>query len=59
MKRSKLRNKLIKERNIENWFEYKHQLNYYLHFLKQSKKDHFNSPNIKDITIIINNFRKL
>ena len=38
MKRFKLRSKFNEERNIENWFEYKRQLNICSHYLKQSKK---------------------
>ena len=50
MKRSKLRNKFNKERNIENWSEYKRQRNLCSNLLKQSKKRHFNSLNVNDIT---------
>ena len=49
MKRSKLRNKFNKERNIENWSEYKRQRNLCSNLLKQSKKRHFNSLNVNDI----------
>ena len=37
MKRSKLKNKFNKERNIENWSEYKHQRSYCLDLLSQPK----------------------
>ena len=37
VKRSKLKNNFNKERNIENWFEYKH---YCSNLLNQSKKHH-------------------
>ena len=50
MKRSKLRNKFNKERNIENWSEYKRQRNLCSNLLKQSKKRHFNSLNVNDVT---------
>ena len=50
MKRSKLRNKFNEERNIENCSEYKRQRNLCLNLLKQSKKRHFNSLNVKDVT---------
>ena len=50
MKRSKLRNKFNKERNIENWSEYKCQRNLCSNLLKQSKKRHFNSLNVNDVT---------
>ena len=38
MKRSKLRNKFIEERSIENWSEYKRQRNLYSNILKQYPK---------------------
>ena len=50
MKRSKLRNKINKEKNIENWSEYKHQPNLCSNLLKRSKKRHFNSLNVNDVT---------
>ena len=50
MKRSKLRNKFNEERNIENCSEYKRQRSLCLNLLKQSKKRHFNSLNVKDVT---------
>ena len=49
-KRSKLRNKFNEERNIENWSEYKRQRNLCSNLLKQSRKRHFNSLNVNDIT---------
>ena len=50
LKRSKLRNKLNEKRNIENWSEYKRQRKICSNLLKQSKKHHFNSLNVKDTT---------
>ena len=50
MKRSKLRNKFNEERNFENWSEYKCQRNLCSNLLKQSKKRHFNSLNVNDVT---------
>ena len=50
MKRSKLRNKFNKERNIENWSEYRRQRNLCSNLLKESKKRHFNNLNVKDVT---------
>ena len=50
MKRSKLRNKFNEERNFENWSEYKRQRNLCSNLLKQSKKRHFNSLNVNDLT---------
>ena len=49
MKRSKLRNKFNKERNIGNWSKYKREHNLCSNLLKQSKKRHFNSLNVNDI----------
>ena len=47
--RSKLRNKFNKERNVENWSEYKCQHNFYLDLLKQARKLHFSNLNMKDL----------
>ena len=50
MKRFELKNKFNKERNIENWSEYKLQRKYCSNLLRHSKKHHFDSVNIKDET---------
>ena len=50
MKRSKLRNMFNEEENIENWSEYKRQRSLCSNLLKQSKKRHFNSLNVNDVT---------
>ena len=50
MKRSKSRNKFNEEENIGNWSEYKRQRNLCSNLLKQSKKRHFNSLNVNDVT---------
>ena len=50
IKRSELRNKLNEERNIKNRSKYKHQGNLCSNLLKQPKKRHFNSLNVKDVT---------
>ena len=50
MKRSKLRKKFNEERNIENWSQYKRQHNLGSNLLKHSKKRHFKSLNVKDVT---------
>ena len=57
MKRTKLRNKFNEETNIGNWSEYKCQRNLCSNLLKQSKKRHFNSFNVNDVTEN-KNFRK-
>lgn len=49
MKRSKLGNKLSKERHIVTQFEHKHKGNNCSNFLKWSKKHHFSRLNIKDV----------
>ena len=50
MKRYKLRNKFNEERDIGNWSEYKRQRNLCSNLLKQSKKLHFKSLNVNDVT---------
>ena len=50
MKRSKLKNKVNKERNPKNWSNYKQQRNYCSNLLKESKTRHFNNLNVKYIT---------
>ena len=50
IKRSELRNKLNEESNIKNRSKYKHQGNLCSNLLKQPKKRHFNSLNVKDVT---------
>ena len=50
MKRFKLRNKFNEERNIKNWSEYKRQRNFCSNLLKQTKKHHFNSLNVNNVT---------
>ena len=52
MKRSRLQNKFIKERNSKNWSSYKQQRNYCSNLLKESKTRHFNNLNVKDVTEI-------
>ena len=50
MKRSKVRNKFNKGRNAKNWSDYKQQRNYCSNLLKESKTNHFNNLNVKDVT---------
>ena len=50
IKRSKLKNKFIKERNVKNWSNYKQQRNHCSNLLKESKTRHFNNLNVKDAT---------
>ena len=50
MLRSKLKNKFNKERNHINWCNYKRQRNYCLSILRKSKKEYFNSLNMKQVS---------
>ena len=50
MLRSKLKNKFNKERNHINWFNYKRQPKRYLSILRKTKKEYFNSLNIKQVS---------
>ena len=47
-KRSELKNKFNKERNAENWSDYK-QRDYCSNLLKESKTRHFNNHSVKDV----------
>ena len=49
MLRSKLKNKFNKERNHINWCNYKCQCNHCLSILHKTKKEYFNSLNIKQV----------
>ena len=48
--RSKLKNKFNKERNHIKWCNYKHQRNHCLSILRETKKEYFNSLNIKQVS---------
>ena len=50
MLRSKLKNKFNKERNHINWYNYKRQRNHCLSILRKSKKEYFNSLNMKQVS---------
>ena len=50
MLRSKLKNKFNKERNRINWCNYKRQRNHYLYILRKTKKEYFNSLNMKQVS---------
>ena len=50
MLRSKLKNKFNKERNHINWCNYKRQRNRCLSILRKTKKEYFNSLNIKQVS---------
>ena len=49
MLRSKLKSKFNKERNHINWCNYKCQRNRCLNILRKTKKEYFNSLNIKQV----------
>ena len=50
MLRTKLKNKFNKERNHINWCNYKRQRNRCLSILRKTKKEYFNSLNIKQVS---------
>ena len=50
MLRSKLKNKFNKKRNHINWCNYKRQRNRCLSILCKTKKEYFNSLNIKQVS---------
>ena len=50
MLRLKLKNKFNKERDHINWSNYKRQRNHCLSILRKTKKEYFNSLNIKQVS---------
>ena len=50
MLRSKIKNKFNKERNHINWCNYKRRCNRCLSILRKTKKEYFNSLNIKQVS---------
>ena len=50
MTRSRLRNKFLKNRTIENKRKYTKQRNYCVHLLRKSKKDYYGNLNEKSVT---------
>ena len=50
MLRSKLKNEFNEERNHINWGNYKRQRNRCLRILRKTKKEYFNSLNIKQVS---------
>ena len=50
MKRTKLCNKLLKERTDESKKRYTSQQNYFVSLLKKTKKNYYNSLNEKDVS---------
>ena len=51
MLRSKLKNKFNTERNHINWCNYKRQRNHCLSILRKTKKEYFNSWNMKQVSV--------
>ena len=51
MLRSKFKRKIHKERNHINCCNHRRQRNYYLSILRKTKKEYFNSLNIKQVNI--------
>ena len=49
MKRSKLRNKFNRNRNYENWFNFKSQRNYSVNLLRKKKKQRYENLSVKNI----------
>ena len=48
--RSKLKNKFNNEKNHMNWCNYKRQRNHCLRILRKTKKEYFDSLNIKQVS---------
>ena len=49
MKRLKLRNKFNKNRNHENWCNFKFQRNYWVRLLKKTKKQYYENLSVKNV----------
>ena len=49
MKRSKLRNKFNRNRNHENWCNFKFQRNYCVNLLRKTKKQYYKNLNVKNV----------
>ena len=47
MVQSKLKNRFNKKKTTENWNNYKNQRNFCVKLLRKTKKDYFNSLNVK------------
>ena len=50
MKRTRLRNKFLKDRNKENKRRYSKQRNYFVSFIRKMKKDYYSNLDIKKVT---------
>ena len=49
MKRSKLKNKFNRNRNHENWCNFKFQRNYCVNLLRKTKKQYYKNLNVKNV----------
>ena len=49
MKRSKLRNKFNRNRNRENWYNFKFQRNYCVNLLRKTKKQYYENLSVKNV----------
>ena len=49
MKRSKLRNKLNRNRNPENWCNFKFQRKHCVNFLRKTKKQYYENSSVKNV----------
>ena len=49
MKRSKLRNKFNRNRNYENWCNFKFQRNYYVSLLRKTEKQYYEKLSAKNV----------
>ena len=50
MKRSKLRNKFNRNRNHQNWYNFKIQRNYCRKRFRKTKKQHYKNLGVQDVT---------
>ena len=50
MKRSKLRNKFNRNRNHQNWYNFKIQRNYCRKRFRKTKKQHYKNLSVQDVT---------
>ena len=50
MKRSQLKNTYNKNHNYKNWYLYKKQRNFYVNFLRKTKRNYLKNVKIQDVT---------
>ena len=49
MKRSKLRNKFNRDRNHENWSNFKFQRNYFVNLLRKTEKQYYENLSVINV----------